>query len=110
MKIFFMGLFVSSEEKNLPKLKIIKKMVLCFLPCICVIAGDPLPLYLLHENKKRFAIVLPLLRQLVLVRKFVTTHIHRQLKAVGVQIAKIIHTCQEREKTVGKHQLKVKTS
>ena len=54
-------------------------------------------LYLLHENKKRLAIVLPLLRQLALMREFVTTNIHRKLKAVGVQIAKIIHTCQERD-------------
>lgn len=31
------------------------------------------------------------------MRKFVTTHIHRQLKAICVQIAEIIHTCQEKE-------------
>lgn len=31
------------------------------------------------------------------MREFVTAHVHRQLKAVGVQIAEIIHTCQERE-------------
>lgn len=59
--------------------------------------GAPLPLYLLHEYKKRLAIVLPLLRQVTLMRKFVTTHIHRQLKAICVQIAEIIHTCQEKE-------------
>lgn len=55
-----------------------------------------LPLYLLHEDKERLTIVLPLLRQLALMREFVTTHIHRQFKAVGVQIAEIIHTCQQR--------------
>lgn len=54
-------------------------------------------LYLFHEDKKRLAIVLPLFRQLTLMREFVTAHIHGQLKAVGVQIAEIIHTCQERE-------------
>lgn len=70
---------------------------LFFLVCTCELRGLLLPLYLLHEDKKRLAIVLPLLRQLALMREFVTTHIHRQLKAVGVQIAEIIHTCQERE-------------
>ena len=67
-------------------------------PCVHVwVAGAALPLYLLHEDEKRLAIVLPLLRQLALMREFVTAHIHRQLKAVGVQVAEIIHTCQERE-------------
>lgn len=76
------------------------------LICVCaqdffflyvLVAGAALPLYLLHEDKKRLAIVLPLLRKFALMREFVTTHIHRQLKAVGVQVAEIIHTCQNRE-------------
>lgn len=29
--------------------------------------------------------------------EFVTAHVHRQLKAVGVQIAEIIHTCQKKK-------------
>lgn len=72
-------------------------------------AGAALPLYLLHEDEKRLAIVLPLLRQFALMREFVTSHIHRQLKAVGVQIAEVIHTCKERQiyrrpaSTIGQH-------
>lgn len=74
-------------------------LVICFLISLLVWdSGAPLYLYLLHEYKQRLAIVLPLLRQLTLMRKFVTTHIHRQLKAIGVQIAEIIHTCQEKER------------
>lgn len=71
------------------------------------------PSYLLHEDKKRLAVVLPLLRQLTLMREFVTAHVHRQLKAVGVQIAEIIHTCQKNKQetqhrymSVGQRQLR----
>lgn len=60
-------------------------------------AGADSPLYLLHEDEKRLTIVLPLLRQFAFVREFVTAHIHRQLKTVGVQIAEIIHTCQKQK-------------
>lgn len=35
--------------------------------------------------------------------EFVTAHVHRQLKAVGVQIAEIIHTCQKKKTTTQKH-------
>lgn len=31
--------------------------------------------------------------------EFVTAHVHRQLKAVGVQIAEVIHTYQKYRKT-----------
>lgn len=73
-------------------------LVICYVFYVHVWnLGAPLSLYLLHEYKKRLAIVLPLLRQVTLMRKFVTTHIHRQLKAICVQIAEIIHTCQEKE-------------
>lgn len=63
----------------------------------CVICRSYFVQYLLHEDKQRLAIVLPLLRQLALMREFVTAHVHRQLKAVGVQVAEIVHTCRERE-------------
>lgn len=47
--------------------------------------------YLLHEGQKRLSVVLPFLRQFALVGELVTAEEDRNLKAVGVQIAKVIH-------------------
>ena len=70
----------------------------CVCVCVCVCAaGAAVPLYLLHEDEKRLSVVLPLLRQFVLMREFVATHVHGQLEAVGVQVAEVIHTCRERQ-------------
>lgn len=102
------GVNTTNMDHRVPKIspKYEKECVFFYVACLratgfpCVhvwVAGAALPLYLLHEDEKRLAIVLPLLRQLALMREFVTAHVHRQLKAVGVQIAEIIHTCQERE-------------
>lgn len=68
---------------------------MCLLFLYVWAAGAEPPPYLLHEDKKRLAIVLPLLRQFAFMGEFVTAHVHRQLKAIGVQIAEVIHAYQK---------------
>ena len=66
---------------------------------VCVsahVTTNKRPLYLLHEDQQRFTVVLPLLWQLSLMGEFVAAHKHGQLKAVCMQVAKVIHTCQLR--------------
>lgn len=47
---------------------------------------------LLHEDEHRFSVLLPLVRQLALMRELITAQEYGQLKTVGVQVAEIIHT------------------
>lgn len=50
--------------------------------------------HLLHVEQQRLAVVLPLGWQLGDVGEFVTRQLHRDLEAVGVQIAEVIYACQ----------------
>lgn len=47
--------------------------------------------YLFHKHNQGLAVVLPLLGQLGGVREFVTGQLHRDLEAVGVQVAEVVH-------------------
>lgn len=48
--------------------------------------------YLLHEDEHGFSVFLPLVCQFALMRKLIAAQEHRQLQAVGVQVAEVIHT------------------
>lgn len=49
--------------------------------------------HLLYEGQQSLTVVLPLQRQLTLMGKLVTAQEDGKLKAVGVQVAEVIHTC-----------------
>lgn len=49
---------------------------------------------LLHVNQQRLLVVLPLDGKLTGMRKLITGQLHRHLKAVGVQVTEVIHTCR----------------
>lgn len=53
--------------------------------------------YLLHEHDQGLPVVLPLLRQLALVRELVAAHVDGQLEAVGVKVAEVVETCGPRD-------------
>ncbi len=47
---------------------------------------------LLHEDEHCLSVLLPLMRQLILMRELITSQEYGQLKTVGVQVAEVIHT------------------
>lgn len=53
--------------------------------------------YLFHETQQRLAVVLPLQRQLALMRELVAAQEDGELEAVGVQVAEVVHTCAGRK-------------
>lgn len=50
--------------------------------------------YLLNEGQQRLLVVLPLERKFTFMGELVTAQENGQLKAVGVQVAEVIHTCR----------------
>lgn len=52
---------------------------------------------LLHVNQQGLLVVLPLDGKLTGMRELVTWQLHRHLKAVGVQVTEVIHTCGKEE-------------
>lgn len=50
--------------------------------------------YLLNEGQQRLLVVLPLERKFTFMGKLVTAQEDGQLKAVGVQVAEVVHTCR----------------
>lgn len=48
---------------------------------------------LLHVNQQGLLVVLPLDGKLTGMRELVTGQLHRHLKAVGVQVTEVVHTC-----------------
>jgi len=53
--------------------------------------------HLLYEGQQRLAVVLPLFGEVVLVGELVAAQEDAELKAVGVQVAEVVHTCRETE-------------
>ncbi len=49
---------------------------------------------LLHVHQQRLLVVLPLDGKLAGMRELITGQLHRHLKAVGVQVTEVIHTCR----------------
>lgn len=50
---------------------------------------------LLHVNQQRLLVVLPLDGELTDMRELITGQLHRHLKAVGVHVTEVIHTCRK---------------
>lgn len=53
--------------------------------------GSILETHLVHEGEEGLLVVLPLVPQLTLMRELVTAQEDGQLKAVGVEVAEVIH-------------------
>lgn len=51
--------------------------------------------YLLHVNEQRLLVVLPLNWKFTGMRELIAGQLHRHLKAVGVQVTEVIHTCRK---------------
>lgn len=49
---------------------------------------------MLDEGQQRLLVVLPLEREFAFVGKLVAAQEDGQLKAVGVQVAEVVHTCR----------------
>ncbi len=49
--------------------------------------------HLFNEGQQSLAVVLPLERQFTFMGKLVTAQEDGELKAVGVQVAEVVHTC-----------------
>lgn len=47
---------------------------------------------LLHEDEHGLSVLLPLIREVTLMRELITSQEYGQLKTVCVQVAEIIHT------------------
>lgn len=64
--------------------------------CLDLRLRDSWFFHLLHVEHKRLPVVFPLNGELTGMRKLVTGQLHRHLKAVSVQVAKIVHAWKRR--------------
>lgn len=62
------------------------------VPLLILHNASDATMHLLHEDQHSFSVLLPLMRQLTLMRELITSQEYGQLKTVCVQVAKIIHT------------------